>query len=62
MQHATLIAALLTERSGYVRRNLHARVAAVDEQLRSLGVVRETAALEPSDERAVMPKPRKRKR
>lgn len=62
MQHDLQIAALLAERDGYVRRNLHARVAAVDEQLRSLGVVLETTALDARSERAVMPKPRKRKR
>jgi hypothetical protein len=56
--------ALLTEREGYVRRNLPARVAQVDAELARFGVVVEveTAEAPPVVERAVAPKAPKRPR
>jgi len=57
----TIIAALLIERAGYVRRNLPARIKAVDAALAALGHQRETAALDAAVERAVQPKARRRK-
>jgi len=56
-----MIAALLAERVGYVRRNLPARIKAVDDALAALGYKRETAAVEITVERAVQPKARRRK-
>jgi hypothetical protein len=60
--NAKLISALQDERRGYVARNLHDRVKAVDEQLRLLGVgsKRETTTAEPAEERAVVEAPKKR--
>lgn len=60
------IAALLIERRGYEQRGLTLRVAAVDAQLEFLGhrveaPAHEVAAVEPSAERAVSPRGRKRK-
>lgn len=55
------IAALLAEREGYVRRNLPERVALVNDILRQLGHDVEAAAVQPSTERAVAPKARKRR-
>ena len=61
--NSNLIAALLQERAGYVRRNLKERIEAVDQRLASLGyVAKETTAVEPEAERAIKPKARKRKR
>lgn len=59
------IEALLVERLGYERRGLTDRVAAVDERLKQLGyktdsVAVETAAVEPSAERSVKRKSKKR--
>lgn len=63
MTNKNLIAALLQEREGYVRRNLPERIEAVDATLRDLGyVAKETAALDPGTERATPPKARKRKK
>lgn len=63
MTNNNLIAALLQEREGYVRRNLFERIEAVDATLRDLGyVAKETAALDPGTERATPPKARKRKK
>lgn len=59
------IEALLVERLGYERRGRTDRVAAVDEQLRALGYGAhsapvETAAVEPSTERSIRRKSKKR--
>ena len=63
MTNKNLIAALLQEREGYVRRNLFERIEAVDASLRDLGyVAKETATLDPGAERATPPKARKRKK
>jgi len=57
------IEALLTEREGYVRRGLKARVAQVDAELKKHGVAVEdapkieTAAIAAPAERAVKPRP-----
>ncbi len=61
-----MIEALLTEREGYERRGLKDRVALVDEQLREFGfehkyLSAEAAAVEPGEETAAAPKPRRRK-
>lgn len=54
------IRALLTEREGYVRRNLPDRVAQVDAELAALGHKIETAAVEPGENAARRPgRPRK---
>lgn len=60
-----IIEALLTEREGYVRRNLPDRVKQVDEALRHAGYTAasapvETATAEPVAERAAKPATRKR--
>lgn len=60
-----LIEALLTEREGYVRRNLPDRVKQVDEALRVAGYTKsaapiETATADPVTERAAKPATRKR--
>lgn len=65
-KNANLIRALLTERQGYLQRGLSLKVAAVDAQLEFLGhrveaPANEVAAVEPSAERAVSPRGRKRK-
>lgn len=63
MTNTNLIAALLQERDGYIKRGLKERIEAVDERLASLGyVAKETATLDPGTERATPPKARKRKR
>lgn len=61
MSHA-LISALLTERLGYVRRNLPERVAEVDALLAALGHEIETATVQPQVETAARKKPTKRKK
>jgi hypothetical protein len=61
MSHA-LISALLTERLGYVRRNLPDRVAEVDARLAALGHEIETASVQPQVETAARKKPTKRKK
>lgn len=61
MSHA-LISALLTERLGYVRRNLPERVAEVDARLAALGHEIETATVQPQVETAARKKPTKRKK
>lgn len=61
MSHA-LISALLTERLGYVRRNLPDRVAEVDARLAALGHEIETATVQPQVETAARKKPTKRKK
>jgi Trp operon repressor len=58
---ASLIQSLLAERAGYVSRGLHARVAAVDEVLASLGQ-RELASVEPEVEVATVTKGKRRKK
>lgn len=58
------IEALLIEREGYVRRGLKDRVKQVDAVLDSLGYKtskRESAAIEPESERAIVPRANKRK-
>jgi len=65
MDNSKQIAALLLERVGYAVRNLDERVAAVDKSLKALGYKtekKESAALEPSAERAIMSEPGKRKK
>ena len=63
MTNKNLIAALLQEREGYIKRGLTERIEAIDASLKDLGyVAKETAAVEPESERAVTPKARKRKR
>ena len=54
------IEALLAEREGYVRRKLHARVAAVDAEIKRLGSNIEVASVEPAIETASAPKRTKR--
>lgn len=61
MSHA-LISALLTERLGYVRRNLPERVAEVDARLAALGHEIEIATVQPQVETAARKKPTKRKK
>ena len=61
-----LIASLLVERAGYVRRGKKDRVKQVDESLAELGYVQkhsetESASIEPETERAVTPRVTKRK-
>jgi Holliday junction resolvasome RuvABC DNA-binding subunit len=61
------IEALLIERIGYVNRKLSARVKAVDDALSALGyktkeTPKETATAEPTEERAVISAPIKRKK
>lgn len=61
------IQALLQERAGYTRRNLPARIKAVDDALRELGfehklMTKETATAEPQEERASIAPPAKRKK
>jgi hypothetical protein len=60
-----LIDALLAEREGYVRRGKMDRVAQIDALLKKVDVVADevdTATVQPADERAIMPRPRKRKK
>lgn len=62
--NTSLIEALLSERKGLEARGLKDRVKAVDEQLKLLGYKSdkvETASVEPTVEKAAMPKPRRRK-
>ncbi len=54
------IRALLEERRGYVLRNLPERIAAVDAELAALGYQAPRAAAVEPEEKAVMPKARKR--
>lgn len=54
------IVALLAERIGYLRRNLPKRVAEVDEALRKLGHIVESATAEPQTEQATKPVVHKR--
>lgn len=54
------IVALLSERIGYLRRNLPKRVAQVDEALGKLGHLVETATAEPQAEQANKPAVKKR--
>jgi hypothetical protein len=54
------IMALLSERNGYVRRNLPKRVAEVDQVLGKLGHIVETATAEPQTEQANKPAVKKR--
>lgn len=58
MKHIT---ALLTEREGYAKRGLTARVAVVDEELVRLGWLVETTAAEPVVEHAAIKRITKRK-
>lgn len=65
-KNRNLIEALLVERRAYLRRNLSDRVASVDAALASAGYVapgsdKELAAVEPTSERAVSSRGRKRK-
>ena len=54
MSNDAMIAALREERAGYVLRGMTDRVAAVDEQLKLLGVTVESARAKPAaKERAV---------
>lgn len=63
MSNKNLIAALLIERDGYLKRNLFERIEAIDATLAELGyVAKETATLDPGTERATPPKARKRKK
>jgi len=54
------IEALLAEREGYIRRKLHARVAAVDAEIKRLGGNIEVASVEPEIETASASKRTKR--
>jgi hypothetical protein len=54
------IEALLAERAGYVARKLHARVAAVDAEIKRLGGNIEVASVEPEIETASASKRTKR--
>lgn len=57
-----LIEALLVERAAYVARNLIERIEAVDAALRDAGyVAAETATIEPTAERAIKPRARKKR-
>lgn len=60
-----LIDALLVEREGYVRRGKMDRVAQIDALLKKVDAVADevdTATVDAADERAIMPRPRKRKK
>ena len=63
MTNKNLIAALLQEREGYIKRGLTERIEAIDASLKDLGyVAKETATLDPGTERATPPKARKRRK
>jgi len=61
-----LIDALLAEREGYIRRGKMDRVAQIDALLKKVDVAADDqvdiATVQPADERAIMPRPRKRKK